>query len=171
MRKTFMVALFGVALILCSASAKSQIIKPGFTIGLGAAYAQPVGDFKKGFKYGFGGDVYGGVGWGKTYLLATLGYRGFIEDVSTNANTLSYVPVKLGVRQYLLLKKIYIQANAGVANISGGGESSSAFTYDLGAGLKFAGFEIAAFYDSFKPKDADKYLSSINGRIGYNFSF
>jgi hypothetical protein len=162
--------LFLLVLVAVKGDIQAQVIKPSFTLGFGAAFAQPMDHLKEGFKYGVGGDVYGGVGWGKTYLVATAGYRAFLEDVQFDAKALSYVPVKLGIRQYVFSRRLYIQGNAGMASVGYRNETETAFTYDIGGGIRLAGFEIAAFFDAFKPKNATVYSTSVNGRIGYSFS-
>lgn len=157
--------------LLCTCTASSQIIKPSVTLGFNAMYCMPQGDFKKLYKYGAGGEVYGGVGWGKTFVLATVGYRAFKEDATFSSGSLSFIPIKLGVKQLLFMKRLFVQADAGILNAKQEDESSSGFTYDVGAGLRFAGTELGLFYDGFKFKDATNASNTLNVKVGYSFSF
>src|SRR4051812_31268272 len=83
------------------------IKKPGVTVGGNLVYSIPQGQFADRFKFGFGGEVYGGVGWGSTYITATLGVTRY-EKKSSVSNSISAVPFKIGLRKYLLLKRLFI---------------------------------------------------------------
>lgn len=161
-----------IVFIFSLTNAKSQVIKPGFLIGVSGLYSMPQGHFKDAYKYGVGGEVFGGFGWGKTYILGTVGYRGYTENISTNAKTLSYIPAKIGVRQFFLLKKIYIQADGGIINVKDFRNviDQNVFTYDFGAGLRLGGLEAGVFYEGFKLKNTEESLKSINAKVGYSFT-
>jgi len=161
-------------LIFCisaGAAANAQIMKPGVTLGINAVYSMPKNWFKEAYNFGIGGEVYGGIGLGKSYLIATLGYSAFKEDVSLNAETLTYTPVKVGIKQMFLLKKLFIQGDVGAASVKYGGVSENAFTAGAGAGVRLAGLELSLYYDAFKAKRFDKYANTLNAKLGYSFSF
>ncbi len=129
----------------------------------------PQGDFKDKYlyNYGAGGEIYGGVGWGKTFALATIGYKIYAENSSVVRPTLYVIPIKIGVIQLLLMKRLFVQGDVGTASIKvKGGDSRSAFIYDIGAGVRLAGLELGLFYESFKGSDI--YGESIKIII-YNF--
>jgi hypothetical protein len=160
------------ALVLfISTAGNAQINRPKATLGFSAVYSMPQGDFKKDFKYGVGGEVYGGVGLGKTFFLATVGYRGYAEDVTTNPKTLSFIPLKVGVKQLLLIRRLFIQGNSGVASLKQGEFiKNTGFSYDVGGGLRLAGLELGLFYEAFKIDDAQEYSNTLNAKFGYHFT-
>src|SRR3712207_114753 len=67
-------------------------IKPGITLGAQMVYSMPQGDFKDRYKYGIGGEAFGGIGWGSTFLIATVGISGFSAESGNNQGTLTYIP-------------------------------------------------------------------------------
>lgn len=162
-----------VCAVLCASVVKAQIIKPSVTLGFNAMYCMPQGDFKNAYKFGAGGEIYGGVGWGKTFVLATVGYRAFKEEANISSGTLTFIPVKLGVKRLFAMKRLFIQADAGflTSKLEKSTDNHNGFTYDIGAGLRLGGVELGLFYDGYKPKDANSSLNSLNAKLGYSFSF
>jgi len=160
-------------LIFCisAGAATAQIIKPGVTAGINAVYSIPKSWFKEAYSYGIGGEVYGGLGLGKTFLVATVGYSAFKEDVSLNAETMTYRPVKIGIKQMFFLKKLFIQGDLGAASVKYRGVSEHAFTAGAGAGVRLAGLEIGLYYNAFKAERLDKYANTLNAKVGFSFSF
>ena len=149
---------------------KAQIIKPKITAGLSGVYSMPQEDFSRQYKYGAGGEVYGGVGWGKTFLLATIGYKVYKEQDSVKTGSFTTIPVKLGIKQLLFMKRVFVQGDAGIITTRVGNFSSSGFTYDIGAGLRFAGLEAGLFYAAFKIDNAKKFTTVLNAKLGYTFT-
>lgn len=139
-----------------------------------ALYAQPSGNnFGDATKGGIGGEVGAGIGWKKTFIVGTTGYTLFFNKDSYTSGNITYVPVKLGVRQYLVKKLVFLHADAGVGKIKISDESSSRFSGDFGAGVKFAGFELQLDYDGFASKSPEPsgYNSWIGFKAGFNIGF
>jgi len=94
----------------------------------------------------------------------------FREDISLNAETLTYIPVKVGVKQLFLLRKIFVQGDLGVATVKMRGTSESGFTAGAGAGVRLAGLELGLYYNTFQVKMIDKSANSLNAKLGYSFT-
>jgi len=112
-------------------------------------------DFKNAYNFGAGAEGGAGIGLGKTFITATVGYSAFAAKKGTTANTLTMVPMKLGLRHYFLpMNLIYIHADAGVSNLKTKGINSvSPFTGDVGAGVKLGPLEAGIAYEGFSKKD------------------
>src|SRR4051812_43480057 len=83
-----------------SAGAQLAIVKkPGITLGANLLYSMPKGEFGDRYSYGVGGEIYGGIGWGSTYLILTTGVTRY-ENKPGVANSISTVPIKVGFKKY-----------------------------------------------------------------------
>lgn len=118
-------------------SAKAQLPK-GLVYG-NFTIANPQGtDFTKAYNTGYGGEIGAGVGIGKTMLIGSVGY---IKYQATEANTilgdLQVIPVKFGLRRYLI-GKLFVNGQIGGAFQSYGKSSATdtKFLYEVGAGVK-----------------------------------
>jgi len=163
------VIVFSAAFLLV-ASANAQLKKPGITLGANFVYSMPKGDFRDQYKFGAGGELYAGVGLGSTYLVGTVGMTSYKDESSNEAGTLTYIPVKLGLKKYFFLKKIFVQGDVGVATIKVQGISESDFTAGIGAGVRLLGLEAGLYSSTWKYSDKKGYANSLNAKIGYSFS-
>lgn len=128
-------------------------------------YANPTGSFKDYSNYGVGYEIGGGVGFGKTILMASIGHMRFHIPNPTPSGLLfeaanediKFTPVKLGVRRYLLLG-LFLNGNLGMAVRKWNGNSANYFLYEAGAGYKLGFFELGAAYTGY----------SSSGRIKVN---
>jgi hypothetical protein len=161
-------------LLLTAITVEAQIIKPGVTLGINLLGALPQGDFKDEYSLGAGGEIFGGVGWGRTFLLATAGYSAF-KAASDNGKggILTYIPLKIGVKQYFLRKLLFINADLGIASVKNKLFNESRFTRGVGAGIKLLGLEAGLYYDGWKNIDpqAKGFQNSIFSKLGYSFTF
>ena len=168
------VNLFIILSFLIIHSANGQLKKPGISIGAGVFYANPKGEFAKMYKGGLGAEAKGGIGFGKTYVMASLGYAAFATQPGDNSGTLTYAPIKAGIKQYLLAKRLFINGDVGVAKIKDKTMSAaeSRFTADIGAGIRLLGIEAGMYYDTFKSSNDLKsnYSTSVLYKIGYNIT-
>lgn len=160
--------------VLATASAKAQlgiITKPGLALGANFIYSMPQGNFKDHYKFGVGGELYAGIKWGSTSLIGTVGVTGY-KNQSGYSNTLTTVPVKVGLKKYFLLRKIFINGDLGVTTVKVGGASSSGFTAGFGAGVRLLGLELALYQNAFKNNggySTTGYSNSLNAKIGWGF--
>ena len=65
------------ATFVTATSLHAQLTKPGFILGAGVVYSNPKGNFSNEFSRGLGAEIRGGIGLGKTYLVASTGYSYF----------------------------------------------------------------------------------------------
>jgi hypothetical protein len=133
-----------------------------------AEYASSVGKLRE--SNNSGGGIEGGVGVGlnKTFIVGTVGTTWFAVNRrgTISQGGLKYTPFKLGVRRYVLLKNLFVKADAGLATIKiiDTDNKSSHLTSSFGAGLKFTGFEALVDYNS-----VASYGSWIGLKVGFTF--
>src|SRR5215218_8162392 len=102
MRRVFInFAVFLSIFLFAANTVDAQIRRPGVTLGGYAVYATPKGGFEKTYNFGAGGEVFGGIGLGKTFIIATAGLSKYKARSDSHTGMLTYAPVKIGVRQYI----------------------------------------------------------------------
>lgn len=159
-------------LVLCAAmfycnQSKAQSL---FFLFGHAIYDKPLQtNLKDGYNYGAGVEAGAGIGKNSTFLTATLGYTKFNARTGNGAGNLSYVPFKVGLRQYVVGKLLFLNANAGVANIKNKIDSQSRFTADVGVGAKLLGLDLGINYDGFAGKDPSGWASWFSFKAGFRF--
>jgi len=138
-----------------------------------ALYAAPVDNyFKHNYNSGLGVEGGLGLGSGKTFFIATLGYTAFSSSSSNSNGQLTYVPFKIGIRHYILPGKLlFIKADAGLGYVKNYLFNTSSFSADLGVGVKLGHFEVMADYDGFTRPGAETsgYSSWIGLKAGFEF--
>lgn len=171
MGKSFpQMAVFVALFLFLTKPAKAQIQKPGATFGGYLIYASPQGNYKKDYNFGGGGEIFGGIGYGKTFIIATAGFSAFQATSNNNAGTLTYVPFKVGLKQYFLAKHLFINGDIGVASVKNKIFKESQFTRGIGAGVKLLGVEAALYYDGWKNKNTGGFSNSMEVKFGWSFS-
>jgi len=162
-----------IALLLVTAvTSNLQAQKLFFLFGHGL-YAAPVDSyFKHNYNYGWGVEGGAGIGTGRTFLVGTIGYTSFSNVSGNSIGTTSYVPLKGGIRHYLLVGKIlFIHADAGVGIIKNNITNGSRFSGDVGVGVKLGPVEVLADYDGYSRSSAETsgYSSWIGIKAGFRF--
>lgn len=171
MGKVFINTIVSFSIIfLVSDVAVAQIRKPGVTLGGYVLYATPKGDFGKAYKFGGGGEVFGGVGVGKTFIIATAGLSKFRPQASSHSGPVTYTPFKIGVRQFILGKTVFINADLGRATVKSGTLNEMCFTRGIGIGAKLLGLQAALYYDGWKNKKTSGFSNSTNIKVGWGLS-
>ena len=165
----------GLALTLLMAiNSNAQVVKMRPTFGFNLIFSKPVGNFSEEVRFGAGAEVYGGVGWEKTFLLATTGYRLLADEWCMCYNLLEYVPVKVGVKHFVSAKTMFMQGDVGIASVKSGGAVQASFAADLGIGMQLSKFQLGLFYETFRRRkyyeQNSSNASSFNAKIGFNFS-
>ena len=163
-------AIFFSLFFLLGIIAGAQIKKPEITAGGYLLYARPKGDFKEAYNFGGGGEVFGGAGLGKTFIIGTAGFSAFASRSGAHSGTLTYVPLKIGLKHYLFKKIVFVNADLGIAAVKNKNFSASRFTRGIGFGGKLFGLEAALYYDGWKNKNAPGFSNSINIKAGWSFS-
>lgn len=138
-----------------------------------ALYASPTGGISHDF-YNAGGGVEGGILAGKnlTRFVGSVGYSHLFSDKANVYGDKTYIPIKAGVRQYLPLDIIFLQADMGVGLVSQKDyDSYSPFVYDFQAGVKLGGFEAAIGWDNLHSKEYAGWSSWFTFKAGFNIGF
>ena len=149
------------ALPLCA-----QLKKPGLFIGGNFLYNSPSGSFGDNYKSGPGVEINGGVGLGKIFIVASYGSSRFLSK--PDVKDIIIKPLKIGVKQFVLAKNIFIAADAGsvkVRNKTTGIEKSE-FIGDIGGGIRLAGLEAGIYYNSWKENNNS--FGFMQYKIGYS---
>jgi hypothetical protein len=169
MKKNARFLFCSLSLVLLGFAGKLEAQKLFFLFGH-VQYDMPVDSyFKHNYNYGLGAEAGVGIGVGNTFFVGTLGYSSFEASSANKFGNYSYVPIKGGIRRYLLIGKLlFIQADAGVALVKNEVVNSSRFSADLGLGVKLGPFEVMAVYDGFTSggEEATGYLSWIGIKGG-----
>jgi hypothetical protein len=147
MKKAFLPLM----LVIASVVSQAQPIKlPKALIAVHGFYAAPQGSFKNSHNYGYGADAQLGIGFGSTMLTGTVGYGNF--NGKSGYKDIKYIPINLGIRKYLIAG-LFLNANAGVAMTSvSGGDKTTNFMAEGGAGFKILGLELLANYSGWDNK-------------------
>jgi hypothetical protein len=151
MRKIIQFSVLLIAANLVFVSVSAQL--PKALVFGNVTYANPTSnDFKQVSNYGIGYELGGGIGFGKTLLIGSVGHmRYHLPRQVVNGVVLfeednwKFTPIKLGIRRYLLLG-LFLNGNLGIA-ISD--NSKNYFLYEAGAGYKLGFFELGAAYSGY----------------------
>lgn len=164
--------VFVLIAVFCLNATLYAQIKPGVTLGVQFIGASPQGDFKEHYDVGGGGELFGGVGWGKTFIIATAGYSAFKAAGGSGSGTLTYVPLKIGLKQFLFRKLIFINGDIGIANVKNKVFNESRFNRGIGAGVRLFGLEASLYVDGWRHIDpaSDGYQNSLFGKLGYSIA-
>ena len=112
-------------------------------------YALPQStNFTSSYDNGLGFEVGAGFGIGKSMIIASIGDVTY-KSKTSKGNDLQVVPIKLGLRRYLMFG-IFVNGNVGIAKETQGASTNSAFLYEAGAGIKFLKvIEVGAAYTGY----------------------
>ncbi|MEP6847060.1 MAG: hypothetical protein ABI861_13700 [Panacibacter sp.] len=157
-------------LFLLTASTQLQAQKLFFVYAHGL-YANPADkNFKTGYHTGLGVEGGAAIGWNKTFVVGTIGCTSFFNKDNNTTGKTTFVPFKVGLRQYIFSKFVYLHGDVGVGKIKNNLYDDSRFSGDIGAGIKLAGFELQLDYDGFARKSPEPsgYASWIAVKAGFN---
>lgn len=158
-----------VLMLSVSMNATAQLKRPHILIGGNISYANPKASFSEGYNFGIGGELTGGVGFNKTFLLATLGSSLFFANNKNVSGNLTVAPVKVGVKQYFLARKVFVQGDIGMASLKDKTmKAENHFTRGIGAGVRFLGLEGGLFYDGWKSLHAGGFSNSVLVKVGWS---
>lgn len=149
---------------------------PHISIYAHALYATPLDNSSESLYNGGVGAV-GGVLLGKknTRFNTSVGYSHFFSDHVNPLGDETYIPFKIGIRQYIpfSLHFLFVQGDLGAGYVSNKNTdgSDSRFAFDFGAGVKFTGVEAALIWDNFHEKDPSGMSSWLTIQAGFNFGF
>jgi len=151
---------------------KAQIKRPHLLVSANVSYFNPQGRFADKYKFGAGGEISAGIGVDKTFLVATLGTSTFFAEDKIEANKLTVKPVKVGIRQFFLAKRLFINGDVGMANVKNKntGISQNRFARGVGAGVRLFGLEGGLYYGCWKSVQESGFSNSVQVKIGWSMS-
>ena len=166
-------------LAMVTLSAKAQKESSGmvglkFSIGLEGAL--PTGDLKTSSNFGIGGSAQveykAAESFGLTGNVGYLTFSGKTIDVGSGVNykvpSLNLIPVLVGGKYYFTPNGVYGMVQIGLSFLSGGGSSSSAFTYSPGVGVYVTpNFDLLLKYQA--ASKSGETLSFLGLRAAYSF--
>ena len=159
-------AVFILLSFLMIQNAQAQISKPGITLGGYLLYSKPKGSFENSYKFGGGGEIFGGVGLGKSYVIATAGFSQFKPVSASHEGSLTYTPVKIGLKRFLFKRILFVNADVGRATVKNQVFNVSRFTRGVGVGAKLLGLEAGLYYDGWKKVNSAGYSNTFNVKVG-----
>lgn len=145
-----------------------QVKKPGFILGGSIIHSNPKGSFSNNYSTGIGAEIKGGIGLGKTYLIASTGYAYYFGR--GNYKNLPVKPFKIGLRQYLFSKKLFVNADLGRATIKDNIKGTSVVhnLRGFGAGANLFGLEAAINYEGWDNAGSNGFSNSLQYKLGWN---
>lgn len=166
LKKSTVIVVLALGTFVFNNNAAAQ--KLVFLFGHGV-YATPVeNSFKDGYNAGFGAEGGVGFGWNKTFIIGTIGYTSFGSKSGNSAGNINIIPLKAGVRQYILGKLLYIHGDVGIASVKNKiTDAEGKFCGDFGAGVKFAGLEVQLDYDGFNKSNPSGFASAVALKAGF----
>ncbi len=127
--------------------------------------------FKKSFNTGYGVEAGAGIGFGKTMFIGSIGYISYSNtDFNTSTGNLKVVPIKVGIRQYLV-GKLFINGNVGgaIQSYSKSSVTGTKFLYEVGAGVKLIKLlEVGVAYTSYETPGANLKSNSVLFKAGFS---
>lgn len=157
MKKTFL--LFATFFIGAASFAQSEL-------SLGAEVGLPMGTFGQGYSVGFGASAKYGYGvTDNSAITLSAGYMTFSVK-SPGSGSYGMIPVKAGYR-YGFEGGFYVEPQLGVTMVSasGGGGSTSGFTYAANLGYMMSKVDLGVRYETVSAQGGS--LSFIGARVAY----
>jgi len=161
-----------VTCIAIGSYAQAKIKRPHVLIGANVSYSNPQSNFANTYKFGVGGEIFGGIGAGKTYLVVTLGTAKFMGQKENPYGNLTYNPVKIGLRQFLILNKIFVSGDVGTAYLKDKTMSNSVsrLSADVGAGVRLLGLEGGIYYNGWKSVHTGGFSGNVQVKLGWSIT-
>jgi Outer membrane protein beta-barrel domain len=166
------------ALIFCISiiSVKAKAQAPHIALYVHALYATAIDNSSQKLYNGGAGAEAGILAGPKNTMFAgSVGYSRFFAENVNEFGDETYIPVKVGVRQYLPVPVhfLFVQGDAGIGFVSSKnpGNDGSRFAFDFGAGLKFTAFEAALVWDNFHEVHPEGWSSWFTIKAGINLGF
>jgi Outer membrane protein beta-barrel domain len=170
MKKTRKIGVSTALFVIVALAAQAQSTPPPannnqeFRLSVGPDFALPIGNIAHAYSWSFGGSVQADIPMAQNlYVVITAGYTDvFVKSKEIPGRNIQMIPVKAGVKYFLLDNFLYIQGQAGATFLGNKSalfaDKSTAFSYapQIGVLLKLggkdyidAGFryeEVSSFY-------------------------
>lgn len=163
--------LFFVVLFLAQ-SGFAQFKLPHAQLILNANYANPSNTaFSDVSKGGLGIEAGAGLGFGSTMFMGTAGYQRFGASVNNPAGSLNVTTLKGGIRQYMLLGRLFILGNIGTAiqSYSTSGIKGDNLIFEYGGGVRLLGLEVQLTQSHWQQPINVATSSAFNVKVGFSF--
>lgn len=157
-------------LTLCSFAANAQQ-SYAYANGHGGFSIPLNKEFSEQYSFGAGVDIGGGISVLNTYLTGRIGFTQFFKSPKNTYGTMTYIPIKFGLRHYLIEEYLFIYGDAGFAFINNDRmyKNETKFTGGGGFGLKFPNdVEFELGYQGVNGKFPYTWLSWVELKVGYN---
>ncbi len=164
--------ILAVVFLLIAQSSFSQFKLPHLQLILNANYATPTsstfGDLNNG---GIGIEAGAGIGFGSTMFMGTAGYQRFGASASNPAGSLNVTTLKGGIRQYILLGRLFVLGNIGTAvqSYSTSGVKGDNLIYEYGGGVRLLGLEVQLTQSHWQQPINVAASSAFNVKVGFSF--
>ena len=158
--------------LVIAQSSFGQFKLPHLQLILNANYANPSNSsFSDLSKGGIGVEAGAGLGLGSTMFMGTAGYQRFGASVNNPAGSLNVTTLKGGIRQYLLLGRLFVLGNIGTAiqSYSTSGIKGDNLIYEYGGGVRLLGLEVQLTQSHWQQPINVAASSAINVKVGFSF--
>lgn len=154
----------------CNMVDAQKLKRPRALIGANLATSTPTSDqFNQQYDIGYGAELFGGVGLGRTIFVGTVGYHLFKTNANSSGNDLKTFPVKVGVRQKFF-GPVFLQTNVGSIFVNKSGTTNGNLWWDAGGGIKFSFLELSAQYGGWKPDGATEANRFWQYKLGWSIN-
>jgi len=120
------------------------------------------------YTHAFGGEAGAGLGFDDTFFQLTIGYNKFKAKESVTTGPLTLIPVRVGIRQYILPNIVYLHAGGGLSWIKNQTiPTETSFTVSTGVGVQISMLEIEGAYEGVSNKKPIGWGSWFGMKLGY----
>ncbi len=159
-------------ILVVNFNSSAQLKLPHLQLIANANYATPANDaFTDVNKAGLGVEAGAGLGYGSTMFMATLGYQRFGASTTNLAGDLNVTSIKAGLRQYILLGRLFLLGNIGTAiqSYSGISTKGSNLIYEFGGGFRLLGLELQLSKSYWQQPINTPASNAFNVKVGFSF--
>ncbi len=171
MHKFLKYILLSFLILVVNFNSSAQLKLPHLQLIANANYATPSNDaFSDASKAGIGVEAGVGLGYGSTMFMGTLGYQRFGATASNTAGDLNITSIKAGVRQYVLLGRLFLLGNIGTAiqSYSGTSTKGSNVIYEFGGGVRLFGLELQLTKSYWQQPINTAASNAFNVKVGFS---
>jgi hypothetical protein len=164
--------IFVFVLLFIGETGFAQFKLPHVQLILNANYANPSNSsFSDLSKGGLGIEAGAGLGLGSTMFMGTAGYQRFGASVNNPAGSLNITTLKGGIRQYMLLGRLFVLGNIGTAiqSYASSGIKGDNLIYEYGGGVRLFGLEVQLTQSHWQQPINVAASRAFNIKVGFSF--
>jgi hypothetical protein len=158
-------------ILFLAQSCFAQFKLPHAQLILNANYANPTNTaFSDISNGGLGIEAGAGLGFGSTMFMGTAGYQRFGASANNPAGSLNLTTLKGGIRQYILLGRLFILGNIGTAiqSYSSSSIKGDNLIYEYGGGVRLFGLEVQLTQSHWQQPINVAASSAFNVKVGFS---